>query len=551
MPREILIQGSDGKSTNYQLTGDRVTLGRSSTTELCFADDAGLSRQHMALERDGDDWTVQDLGSKNGTQVNNIPLKGKLKLKPGDRITAGHLVIVYDDRASTPAQTGPVGGAVVFYEIGESEAPSTSTVVTSLEGALSDQTIVKDTGGRGAAQMKALIHAGQELATNRPLSELFKKILDLSIEAVGAQRGVLMTLEADRLVVRANKGEGFRISSAVRDRVLKEKNSLLVKDTQMDDAFRERLSIVEQKVRTLMAVPLQTKDQIIGLIYLDSPFFIREFTVDDLNLITVMANTAAIRIEHARLVEVEQAERIMARDLDQAADIQRRNLPSEPPVVAGADIAGYNAPCRTVGGDYYDFFTYENGRVAMALGDVSGKGMPASLMMMGLQARVQQALFDEPEDLGAAMTRINKITCPKCPSNRFITFFFCVMDPKTGRVAYANAGHNPPLLVRANKEIEMLPGGGPPLGILPTAQYAAQEVTMQQGDLLAIYSDGVTEANNPQEEEFGEDRFGELLAANQTKSAEQIMGEVNAALVSWAEGGPPADDITLVVAKRV
>jgi phosphoserine phosphatase RsbU/P len=551
MPREILIQGSDGKSSTYQLTGERVTLGRSSTTELCFADDAGLSRQHMALERDGDDWTVQDLGSKNGTQVNNIPLKGKLKLKPGDRITAGHLVIIYDDHSAALAQTGPIPGSVVFFDTGESESPSTSTVVTSLEGALSDQTIVKDSGGRGAAQVKALIHAGQELATNTPLSELFKKILDLSIEAVGAQRGVLMTLEGDRLVVRANKGEGFRISSAVRDRVLKEKNSLLVKDTQMDDAFRERLSIVEQKVRTLMAVPLQTKDQIIGLIYLDSPFFIREFTVDDLNLLTVMANTAAIRIEHARLVEVEQAERMMARDLDQAADIQRRFLPSSPPVVPGADIAGYNAPCRTVGGDYYDFFSYENGRVALALGDVSGKGMPASLMMMGLQARVQQALIDEPEDLGAAMTRINKITCPKCPSNRFITFFFCVLDPQTGRLVYANAGHNPPLLVRANGEISMLPGGGPPLGILSIATYSEEELTIEPGDLLAIYSDGVTEAQSPKEDEFGEDRFGEVLATNRTKSAAEILNAVNAALVLWAEGGPPADDITLIVARRV
>jgi serine phosphatase RsbU (regulator of sigma subunit) len=551
MPREILIQSSDGQPKTYPLTGDRITLGRSSTTELCFADDAGLSRQHMALERDGDDWTVQDLGSKNGTQVNNIPLKGKLKLKQGDRITAGHLVIVYDDHSSPVTAPGPAPGSVVFYETGEAESPSTSTVVTSLEGALSDQTIVRDTGGRGAAQVKALIHAGQELATNTPLSELFQKILDLSIEAVGAQRGVLMTLEGDRLVVRANKGEGFRISSAVRDRVLKEKNSLLVKDTQMDDAFRERLSIVEQKVRTLMAVPLQTKDQIIGLIYLDSPFFIREFTVDDLNLLTVMANTAAIRIEHARLVEVEQAERMMARDLDQAADIQRRFLPSSPPVVPGADIAGYNAPCRTVGGDYYDFFSYDNGRVAMALGDVSGKGMPASLMMMGLQARVQQALIDEPQDLGAAMTRINKITCPKCPSNRFITFFFCVMDPSSGQLAYANAGHNPPLLVRANGEIELLPGGGPPLGILSIASYAEQQVKMEPGDLLAIYSDGVTEAQSPKEEEFGEDRFGETLAANRIRPAMEIMNAVNAALEAWAEGGPPADDITLVVAKRV
>ncbi len=105
MPRELLIQSSDGQSKTYQLTGDRVTLGRSSTTELCFADDAGLSRQHMALERDGNEWTVQDLGSKNGTQVNNIPLKGKLKLKSGDRITAGHLTIIYDDHTAPPGPT--------------------------------------------------------------------------------------------------------------------------------------------------------------------------------------------------------------------------------------------------------------------------------------------------------------------------------------------------------------------------------------------------------------------------------------------------------------
>src|SRR6266496_2448682 len=112
MPREILIQGADGQSKTYPLTGDRISLGRSSTTELCFADDAGLSRQHMALEREGEDWYVQDLGSKNGTQVNNIPLKGKLKLKSDDRITAGHLVIIYDDRTATPAAAAAVAGAV-------------------------------------------------------------------------------------------------------------------------------------------------------------------------------------------------------------------------------------------------------------------------------------------------------------------------------------------------------------------------------------------------------------------------------------------------------
>src|SRR5689334_20818082 len=162
----------------------------------------------------------------------------------------------------------------------------------------------------------------------------------------------------------------------------------------------------------------------------------------------------------------------------------------------------------------------------MALGDVSGKGMPASLMMMQLQGSVQ-VLRDEPEDLGTTMTRINKITCAKCPSNRFITFLFCVMDPATGAVAYATAGHNLPYLVRANGDIEMLAGGGLPLGIFASSSYAEQRCHMNSGDILVLYSDGVTEAQSPSEEEFGEDRFQALLQANLDKSAQEIVKTVN------------------------
>src|SRR6185295_17961353 len=219
------------------------------------------------------------------------------------------------------------------------------------EGALSIQTIAIERGGpKTSAPMQALIRAGQELSENRPLVELFQVILDLAIQAVSAQRGVLLLLEGETLVARAHKGDGFRISSAVRDRIINEKSSVLVRDAQLDDAFKGRMSIVEQKVHTMMAVPLQTKERIIGLIYLDSPFILREFTKDDLSLLTVMANVAAIRIENVRLAEVEEAERIMKRDLSQAAGIQGGMLPDQAPEVAGADLAGFNAACRTVGG---------------------------------------------------------------------------------------------------------------------------------------------------------------------------------------------------------
>jgi len=546
MSHEIVIQCPDGQFKTVPLQADRYTVGRSSMAELCFPDDAGLSRQHMVLERDGDDWTVQDLGSKNGTLVNNTPLRTKLKLKPGDRITAGHLAIVFDDKS---AAGRPAEGVVVF-ETGEPDPPSTATIFTSLEGALSSQTTVDRPGQHGAKQVEVLLRVGQELAGRGTLADLFPRILDLAIEGVGAQRGVVMALEGDRLEVKANKGEGFHISSAVRDRVINEKASVLVRDAQLDEAFRERMSIVEQKVRTMMAVPLQTEKRIIGLIYVDSPNMFRAFTKDDLSLLTVMANVAAIRIEHARLSEVEAIERRLARDLEQAAELQRSFLPGGAPKVSGADLAGYNAACRTVGGDYYDFFAYPNGRVAMVLGDVSGKGMPASLMMMGLQARVQ-VLADEPQNLAAVMNRLNKITCQNCPSNRFITFFFCVLDPATGELAYCNAGHNPPVIVRANGTVEYLEGGGTVLGILAVANYSEYRVKLEPGDTLAIYSDGVTEATNGKDEEFGDERFAAVLAANRQKSAAEIVAAVTQALTEFAAGSPPADDITLVVARRV
>jgi serine phosphatase RsbU (regulator of sigma subunit) len=539
--RELRIHCPDGQTKTIELHGDRITLGRSSTTELCFADDAGLSRQHLAFECEGDEWNIRDLGSKNGTLLNSVRLNGPMRLRAGDRVAAGHLVMVYDDPAEKAVPAG-----VTFVPSAEGDGPTTSTVVVDLKKLLGGKTV--DTT---ALQMRALIKAGEELGSQKKsLPELFQLILDLSIDAVGAERGVLMTLEnGEELVVRAAKGSAFRISATVRDRVIKTRLSILVRDTMLDEAFRERQSIIGQSVRTLMAVPLQTKDRTIGLIYVDSPSLTRVFKEDDLNLLTVMANTAATRIEHERLAEIEHQERIMARDLEQAAEIQRRFLPAEAPAVPGLDLAGHNAPCRTVGGDYFDFFPYPNGRVAMVLGDVSGKGMPASLLMMSLQARVQ-VLIEEPEDLGAVLTRLNRLTATNCPSNRFITFFMCLLDGATGELVFANAGHNPPLIVRADGNSEWLEAGGCVLGVMPTMKYDAARNCLGKGDVLVIFSDGVTDALNPQGEDFGETRLEATVKEHRTEPSSAILDAVNRAIAEWAAGTPPPDDLTLLVARR-
>ena len=544
VPRELLIHTPDGSTRTLTLDRDRFTLGRSSTNELCYPEDAGLSRQHLVLERDAEGWSVRDLGSKNGTYVNGTRITGPYPLGPNDRVTAGHITLDFAAKSSSllPDNT------VIFIDGMTSTAAIASEVAasTSLQGVLS-----QDRELQAGPQMQALIRAGRELAGNMPLDDLFNLIMNLSIDAVGAARGVLMTLEGDELVPRAARGEGFRISNAVRDRVIRDKASLLVRDARLDEAFAERMSIVQQQIRSMVAVPLQTDDRVIGLIYLDSPHFVHEFSKDDLSLLTVMANVAAIRIEHTRLAEVEHAERMHAKELEQAADIQRKLLPPHAPDVPGVDLAGYNAACRTVGGDYYDFLTYPDGRVALLVGDVAGKGMPAALLMSSLQARVQ-VLFDDPDDLAKLVTRLNRIITSNCPTNRFITFFIGVLNPKTGELVYVNAGHNPPLLVHKNGSVEKLEGTGVILGILPIAQYEEKRARLDVGDVVVLFSDGVTEAVRPDvDEEFGEDRLADVLVELSNQPAQAIIDSVNQQVQEFTGGAPPADDITLVVAKRV
>ncbi|MCI0718832.1 MAG: FHA domain-containing protein, partial [Acidobacteria bacterium] len=407
MTGEVLITLPSGQTKRVQLENKRWTLGRSNENNFGFPEDSGLSRQHLALERDNDAWTVRDLGSKNGTFLNDLRIQSKHLLSPGDRITASLLTVVFEPQPEKVPQVS------IVFDRTRTDISSAQTFSTSLNDLISSQTIsAKPDRGRTSEQWKtpqaAFLRAGRELSLGRPLQELFEVILDLSIEAVGAERGVLMTLEGSQLAVQASRGNGFRISTTVRDRVLNEKTSLLIRNVQDEEAFRSMQSIVSQGVRALMAVPLQTDNQVIGLIYVDTSHWLREFSSDDLSLLTVMANVAAIRIERERLAELEHARRRLAGELEQAAEIQRQFLPACAPRVSGLELAGFNASCRTVGGDYYDFLAYPDGRVAVMVGDVCGKGMPAALLMMGLQARVQ-VLAGEPNPPAAVVDRLNRV----------------------------------------------------------------------------------------------------------------------------------------------
>lgn len=538
---ELSIRLQDGATRTVPLQENSIGLGRATTNDLCYPEDFGLSRQHLIFEKVSGQWMVRDLGSKNGTVVNGFRILAATPLNDGDVIHAGHLQITFGGHEEPDA----MNQTVVFVEQADVESAPSNTVVSKLNDVSPAQSISND---RHAA---ALVKAGRELAGHRPLNELFQLILDLSVEAVGGSRAVLMTLEGDELVPRVNRGEGFRISKTVRDQVIREKNSLLVRDTAMDEMFKLQASIVMQRVRSFMAVPLQTNEKVIGLLYIDMPDITREFSKEDLSLLTVMANVAAIRIEHARLNEVEQAERLMAKELSQAGEIQRRLLPAAAPVVPGMDLAGFNLPCRTVGGDYYDFFKLSDNKIAIVVGDVAGKGMPAAMLMSSLQARLQ-ILVETDENPASIVARLNKSISGNCPDNRFITFFLAIMDMATGDIRYCNAGHNPPLLVRASGLTEKLEGGGIILGILPIAQYTEHHTSIHSGDTLVLFSDGVSEAMPAgSDEEFGEMRISMAILNRVSQSSEKLIDGVIEDLQIWCAGTPYADDVTLLIVKKL
>jgi len=550
---ELLILTPDHQTRRFELDGGAVLLGRAHSNDLSYPDDASLSRKHVRFTHDAQDWWVEDLGSKNGTLVNGVRIAAKQVLGAGDRLSVGHLLITLIDSEDGPENP------VVFVGDGPQMAAN-ATVMTSLEGLLSAETTAAGASTKkpgpspGPANafatpvVRALVRAGRELSGNRPLEELFPLILDLSISAVNAERGVVMILEKDKLVSRAVHGEGFRISTTIRDRVLKEKTSILVRDLAQDEALRAQVSISEQQIHTMMAVPLQTEERVIGLIYVDSRSFIREFTPDDLNLLTVLANVAATRLEHTRLAVMERREQQRTRDLDQAAEIQRAILPAGSPDNAYVDAAGHNNSCRTVGGDYYDFFPYDDGRLGLVLGDVAGKGMSAAMLMSNLQARVQ-ILAEDPGELATKVWRLDQAVARNSPDNRFITLFFAVVEPEKKEMTYCNAGHNPPLLVRADGSVERLEVLGSVLGMLPELGYEERTCSFGPGDMLVVFSDGVTEAESPAGEEYGDESLAEWLIGTKTTCAAELVEGILLEVDRFTEGAPAGDDVTVLVAR--
>ena len=344
--------------------------------------------------------------------------------------------------------------------------------------------------------------------------------------------------------------EEVRLSRTVMDEVLRNGKSVLTADAQHDPRFANQ-TIALQGIRSVLAVPLCVDERnVFGLIYADSPTYEVTFREEHLNILTTLASVASIRVENATLLEERIERERMEHELELATEIQQRFQPSAPPIVEGYEFQGISFSCYEIGGDYYDFIQRPNGNMMIALGDVSGKGTAAALLMSSLHAAIH-AQISAKSTLAETVTSVNQYLADNTPANRFVTLFLAELDPQSGIIKYINAGHNPPIIGRTDGSILQLASGGFPLGIMPGAEFEVGETKLVPGEALVIYSDGVSEANNIRDEEFGLDRLEDVVGRNLASSAAGLRDKVESALSAFTQTAPANDDITLVIVKRV
>ena len=304
---------------------------------------------------------------------------------------------------------------------------------------------------------------------------------------------------------------------------------------------------------TELLLPLSTNGELHGLLSLGPKRSEEPYCGRDIRFLESVASQTALALEVSRLtatvaVEAAQRERLN-NEIEIARQVQQRLFPKCAPAIAGLELCGHCSPAETIGGDYYDFLTTPTGELGLAIGDVAGKGVPAALLMAGLQASLRSLTLAGISDLSELLAKLNVLVYDATPTNRFATFFYALYDPSTRHLRYATAGHNPALLLRAGGQVEWLKTRGIGLGLQRSSVYQQAVVTLEPGDRLVLYTDGVTEARDPAGEEFGADRMAETVRCCDLPSAAAILDRVVAATTAFAGEAPQFDDITLIVAR--
>jgi serine phosphatase RsbU (regulator of sigma subunit) len=505
-------------------------IGRRTAADLQIVS-TDVSREHAEIVQDEGRYLLRDRGSRYGTFVNGEQVTERV-LEHGDRIRLGRTDAIELVFATDGAKT------------------------TGFLDASSDVTNLR--------QMAMILNGLRALGSGRVLDEVLTLVMDSALEVTKAERGFMMLANLDgELELKIARGRGkttlsgtsFTTSEKIPREVFRTGQSRTVGDLMEGDLAGQHDRTIAVGIRHVLCVPLLVNpmsagaasvvsQKTIGVLYLDGrekSTMLSEATRASLE---AFATQAALAIDSARLYAESAEKARIDRDLRIAADIQRALLP-EPAFDAGiADLAAASIPCRTVGGDFFDYIEVGERGFGFALGDVAGKGPPAALLAAAVQSNfaAHAPVSVSPAD---AMTRINKALLRRAIEARFATMFYGAITAD-GKLSYSNAGQEPPLVVRANST-NWLEEGGPVLGLLSIATYAYETVSLEPGDLVVVCSDGVTEARNQAGDEFGRDRLLEALKGHHGSKPDIALEHVLGAVKSFSEGAAQADDITLLI----
>lgn len=409
---------------------------------------------------------------------------------------------------------------------------------------------------RSVEELSLLNDLAREIGASLDANDIVGKIIRRALKSVEAEQGVItlvkesadgpMTTLVRTLGSSVNQGP-YHINDSLLGWMHHYKKPLLLNDPVHDERFRG--TGWDVTIRSILCVPLMNRSRLIGMLTVYNKKTETGFTEDDQRLLAIIAAQSAQIVENARLYEEEKDLLHMREEVRLAYEIQTSLLPKTAPDVPGYDIAGLSVPAETVGGDHFDYIPLRDDRLGLCVSDVSGKGLPASLLMANVQATLRgQAPWTDSVNL--CLERANQLLCQRIRKGTFVTLFYGILDPHAHRISFANAGHSRPL-VHATGTVTRLELGGLALGLLPTAAYEGDTLTFAPADVLLIYSDGVTEAMNPAREQFGEDRLTALLHQNAHHPAQTLIDRVVAAVHEHTGDAPASDDITLMAVRRI
>ncbi len=519
---------------------DRVPflLGRRAESDLVLPH-VEVSRDHAEIVEDGSGYALRDRGSRYGTFLNEEPVTEGM-LADGDRIRLGRS-----------------GGAELVFRLPGATTPATARNAADGFAAATD-----------LRQVAVLLEGLRALSSARVLDDVLVLVMDSAIAVSGAERGFIMLANGDGALElklarargrRTLPGSGFETSRKIPEEVFRTGRTRIEADLLDGDLAKVHVGTVALGIRHVLCVPLRLmrfsdaadaapaggeRQQRIGVLYLDSRDKAKLLSPGTEGALETLANEAAVAIQNAELYRAALENAKLERELQTAAEIQQALLPKRQRSGGFFEAAAATLPCRSIGGDFFDYIDRPDGALAFALGDVAGKGPPAAL----LAALMQGSLAAEGcvgAGPAATMTTVNTALVRRGVQGRFVTLFYAVLYPD-GRLVYCNAGHNAPVLVTASG-VSRLDTGGMVVGLFDGVPFDEGTAILRPADYVVLFSDGVSEAMNADEEEYGDDRLLECLAGTTGAACEPRLQEILASVERFTAGAPQHDDVTAMV----